>query len=212
VLVFALLLLLHVVLPLFHGRTYLDLIAGLGFIAVLSSTGWIVLATPRARRRYLGAVAISMIMTISLTLESRVIGFAWVGFNGLLFAYTSVIVIRWTLQRERVTQETIFAALSGHYLMGFTWALIYLVVDGTVAGAFNVAPGETLGFGSALYFSFVTLMTLGYGDLTATAPLSRALATSEALVGQVYLTVLLARLVSVMVNQDSADVEGERRV
>ena len=61
-----------------------------------------------------------------------------------------------------------------------------------VAGA---PPAHPLTLADTLYFSFVTLATLGYGDLTPTGPVTRGLAIFEAIVGQLYLAILVARLV-----------------
>jgi hypothetical protein len=69
---------------------------------------------------------------------------------------------------------------------------VALAHPGAFAGALNAADGG----GELIYFSFVTLTTMGYGDITPIHPIARSLAITEALTGQLYIAILLARLVS----------------
>ena len=84
------------------------------------------------------------------------------------------------------------------------WAFTYQVVALTVPQAFRLPEGLTAGNPNALrqeltYFSFVTLTTTGYGDITAVHPVARTLAMLEALVGQLYPAIVLAWLVSLAI-------------
>ena len=96
-------------------------------------------------------------------------------------------------------------------ILGFLWVSLYSVVESIQPGAF-LLPQDGLGafneqdqegdiFSRQLYFSFVTLLTLGYGDLVPVHSVARLLAITEAFVGQVFLVVLVARLVGVHVAQ-----------
>ena len=84
-----------------------------------------------------------------------------------------------------------------YMLIGFTWAVAYEIVYNYSPGAFTGAVGGA-GFpmGRWVYFSFITLTTVGYGDITPVARAARSLSILEALVGQLYPAVILARLVS----------------
>jgi hypothetical protein len=104
---------------------------------------------------------------------------------------------------RQVTFNTVCASLCIYLLLGLVWALAYSVVDALDPAAFTwtvdggkhpswmQVPGDT----EVLYFSFTTLTTLGYGDIVPTSPISRMLASIEAITGQLYLAVLVARLV-----------------
>ncbi|MFO1461942.1 MAG: ion channel [Verrucomicrobiota bacterium] len=103
--------------------------------------------------------------------------------------------IRWT---PRVTSEVLSAGISIYLLLGILWAAGYALVGRVIPGDFanvSVAAGRMQGF-EALYFSFVTLTTVGYGDILPVAPVARMLAMMEAMTGTLYLAVLVSRLVS----------------
>jgi hypothetical protein len=93
-----------------------------------------------------------------------------------------------------VDQERILAALDAYLLAGLLFGLAYRVLELVWPGSFGGA--RPLDLGGALYFSFVTLATLGYGDIVPVSPPARGLSVVEAVSGQMYLAVLVARLVS----------------
>ena len=105
------------------------------------------------------------------------------------------VVLALVLRRGSITTRRIEGAIVVYLLLGFSWAQAYGLVAPWQPGAFAGAVG---GRGSLpfLYYSFVTLTTTGYGDIMPVHPLARALAVLEALTGQLYLAILLARLVS----------------
>lgn len=96
------------------------------------------------------------------------------------------------VREGRVDAERICAALCVYLLTGSALGGLFAALEATAPGSFRGAP--TFALGDAVYFSFVTLATLGYGDIAASA--ARALAVLEAVIGQLYLAVLIARLVS----------------
>jgi Ion channel len=105
------------------------------------------------------------------------------------------VVLAVVLRRGPITTRRIEGAIAVYLLLGFTWAQVYELVALWHPGAFT---GAVDGRGSRpwTYYSFVTLTTMGYGDIMPVHPLARALAVLEALTGQLYLTIMLARLVS----------------
>ncbi|PRQ05443.1 Ion channel [Enhygromyxa salina] len=199
---FVLTLALHVALPIFRDVGWLNLIAGVGFVGVVGVAGWITLERPPLRVAYLALVLVSALSTAGLIASEDSPSWRgyWLVFHAALIALTAVVVIRWTIRARQVTVDTIFAALSGYYLLGFAWALIYAIADIALPGSFNVALVDGVRLDRALYFSFVTLTTLGFGDTTPTHPLTQALVGMQALIGQIYLVVLVARLVATQTN------------
>jgi hypothetical protein len=186
---------LHVALPLLRDVRFLSTLAGVGYILVLGYAGWLTIEHAHARRLYAGALLISAATTTVMTFgDAELPRVAWLAAHAGFFTFITGRVIAWSVSREHVDVDTIFAALSGYYLMGLSWALAYALLDLLAPSSFTTPLDSP--FDEALYFSFVTLTTLGYGDIAPVAALSRALATTEALVGQVYLAVLIARLVS----------------
>ncbi|MHB8957648.1 MAG: potassium channel family protein [Pirellulaceae bacterium] len=92
--------------------------------------------------------------------------------------------------------------------MGIIWSLLYFAVETASPGSFFMAsPGRDgataapLHRGDLSYYSFITLATVGYGDVTPTTPLARTLAWTEAITGQFYLAILVAGLVGFKVTQ-----------
>ena len=128
--------------------------------------------------------------------------------TGLLFvAFAVVNLLRFTLRAPRVTIEVLCAAISNYLLIGLMWVFAYQLSAQLVPDSFNFASGPSSsrmmdGF-NALYFSFVTLSTIGYGDITPLAPVTRMLAIVEATVGMFYMTVLVARLVALYSSEAS---------
>ena len=194
IVLFALTLAFHVTLPLLRLLEYINVLFGLGFIILLGYAGWITVERHRPRVAYLGLMLISLVSTGTLILGHSAVNKVWLAFHAAFVVLIAVLVTRWTIARERVTLDTIFAALSGYYLMGFAWALIYALIERFAVDSFSVDISANLD--QAFYFSFATITTLGYGDIVPTSPLTRALVTTEALVGQIYLIVLVARLVA----------------
>jgi hypothetical protein len=96
-----------------------------------------------------------------------------------------------------VDQDRLMGSLCIYLLLGILWAVYYALIEMLDSGAFHYAVpvGATLPSSHFLYYSFVTLTTLGYGDVVPISPLVRTASYLEAVIGQVYLTVLVASLV-----------------
>jgi hypothetical protein len=107
------------------------------------------------------------------------------------------LVLRQVFRAGPVTAQRIQGAIVIYLLFGLAWAAAYELIEIVRPGSFNIPPGES-GLRSQVlaYFSFVTLTTVGYGDVTAVHPVARGLVVAEALVGQLYPAILIARLVS----------------
>ncbi len=95
--------------------------------------------------------------------------------------------------------DRVFGALVLYLLLGVLWAVAYQFMERLLPGAFAGHTDESGGLADWAYFSFVTLTTVGYGDITPVALGARSLAMLEALVGQLYPAVIIARLVSLQV-------------
>jgi hypothetical protein len=120
--------------------------------------------------------------------------------GSVLFVFVIAHLLRFILRAPRVDSEVLAAGIATYLVLGMTWTLLYLLVDVFAPDAFLLAQTvpASQGFDSfnALYFSFVTLTTMGYGDITPVSPIARMLAILEAVTGVLYLSVLVARLVT----------------
>jgi len=111
--------------------------------------------------------------------------------------FIAVFMIRHIARSKQVTWTIIINSINGDLLIGILGA----VID---TGAINFAGDAAVGFHDYLYFSFVTLTTLGYGDITPVSPLAKSLTIVIAIVGQLYLTILIAMLVGKYLSNPTA--------
>ena len=102
--------------------------------------------------------------------------------------------LRFAMRARNVDAEHIYAALSAYLLVGVFFGLFYWIIEQVAPGTFNLSEG--LSRMSAIYFSFVTLATLGYGDIVPRSDIARGLAILEGVGGQLFLAVFVARLLS----------------
>ena len=125
-------------------------------------------------------------------------------FGVLFFAYAAINILRIIVKSEKVTRETIFAAIVAYLLIALMWAFLYMILELASPGSFSFpdwgSRGETMQFE---YLSFVTITTLGYGDITPVTDKASALVIIEAVIGQIYLVVLVAWLVGMHVSRRS---------
>jgi Ion channel len=118
----------------------------------------------------------------------------------LLVTATLPVTISRVLHHRRVTHETVLGALCAYVLVGLLFAFLYLAVHELRDDPFFAQPGPHEQ-SEYVYFSFVALTTLGFGDLSPSVGLPQALTVLEALLGQVFLVTLVARLVTLWVRQ-----------
>ena len=117
----------------------------------------------------------------------------------LLVAFVVVNLLRFVLRAPSVNVEVLCASISAYLMLGLMWTMAYWLVDQLTPGAFsfntNAGKQSMNGF-NAFYFSFITLSTVGYGDITPVSRIARWLAAMEAMTGLLYVAVLIARLVA----------------
>jgi Ion channel len=118
----------------------------------------------------------------------------------LLVTATLPVTLSRVLHHPRVTHETVLGALCSYVLVGLLFAFLFLAVTEFRDAPFFVQEGLH-DQSEYLYFSFVTLTTLGFGDLSPAVGLPQALVAVEALAGQIFLVTLVARLVTLWVRQ-----------
>ncbi len=129
-----------------------------------------------------------------------------VGSHAAFLAFTSGVILRDVFRGRVVTGDKILGAICAYLLIGLTFAFTFALLD-LCGGRFTfdwIEPPQGLGIARLepmLYFSFVTLTTLGYGDVVPMDAVTRLFASAEGVIGQLYLTILVARLVGLHITQ-----------
>jgi voltage-gated potassium channel len=162
----------------------------------------------RGQRWYVGALAAGIILLFVVDLNVRIQHLPIVEdammvlFAGLVVwrAYTAV------MRRQRPVGDRIIGAICVYVLIGLAWAKMYEALDGIAPGSFRF-PADTAWATPGLlrysYFSFVTLATLGYGDVSPVTVVAGTLAWLEAITGQLYVAITVARLVALSIADSS---------
>lgn len=122
-------------------------------------------------------------------------------FNCCFFAFVIYALLRALFTSSRITEDIIFSAISIYILLGVFCGLVFTLLEYYIPGSFvleksggNITFYEDFGQ-DMIYFSFSTLTTLGYGDILPLSQPARFLSVLEAVIAQVYLTVIIARLI-----------------
>lgn len=144
--------------------------------------------------------AITLRMLRHLLPSPAIIGWGLAASLLFMFFLSMTSVNRVFREDRPVTVERVAGAVAVYLLFGMTWGYLYGLLDQLLPGAFNLPPGgeadDPFRQEVFTYFSFITLTTLGYGDITPVHPVARLCVVIQALFGQLYPATLLARLVS----------------
>lgn len=128
--------------------------------------------------------------------------------NTLFLAYTILLLARKVFSNQAVTVDTILGAICIYLLMGFCWGMVYASLEMIVPNSFTRPEGTPLIshvdglLRDFFYYSFTTLSTAGYGDITPVSVSARYYSVTEIICGQLYLSVLIARLVGMHISQN----------
>ena len=173
-----------------------------------------VLAVSKNRKTAMIAIALA---SPAILLQLLHLILAWDGIETakyilviLFLSYVIFIILKHLFEIDRVTLDTICASLCVYLILGLLFSIVYSLIEILEPGSFafslsdNIEEGE-MRFGGAqsifaLYYSFVTMTTLGYGDIVPASAAARMLAAIQALMGQLYLVVLVARLVGLHIS------------
>jgi len=124
---------------------------------------------------------------------------AWrAGVAVLAIGSLTVLVVQQVFREGPITVQRIQGAVAVYLLVGLMWANVYVLIEQLSPGAFRMSrpPENPDVLASFAYYSFVTLTTMGYGDILPVHPMARSAAVLEALVGQLFPAILIARLVA----------------
>jgi hypothetical protein len=205
---FVSLMLVLLVGPLFGHR-----VLGVPVLSVLFSLIAAAGVAASSRGRFSVGISILLVlpMLVALWIEPvmpmRSVGAASLGLRFVFLMFLCVVILNRVVRDQVVTVETIAGAASVYLLFGVAWSSLFGLVELLHPGSLFIpevwgakAATEIESLGPLIYFSFASLTTVGYGDIHATSPLAANLAVFEAIMGQLYLTVLVARLVGLQIS------------
>ena len=134
-------------------------------------------------------------------------------FSALFFGYITVTILFGIFKKRTITSDLIYGSICVYLLIGLAWAYVYSALENIFPGSFNFASnhlqanpslnGDQIPVSLFIYYSYVTLTTLGYGDITPMTPPAQSIAILEAITGQFYLAILVARLVGIYLSNKS---------
>jgi voltage-gated potassium channel len=128
----------------------------------------------------------------------------------IFFIFVVAHLVSFIVRSPRVDTDVICAGVAGFVMLGLVWAPLYLLAAQLNPGAFALMSGGKFDGFSAFYLSFITLCTVGYGDVTPVSKLARMLAVIEAITGLFYMAVLISRLVSIYSSAPASDKPADR--
>ena len=149
----------------------------------------------------LGAIVFVMEWLPFGMLDKRPGAVIWVeSITGIVFfCFCTALIIRSVFIRDDLKDHPVYGGITAYLLLGITFALIYSLINAVDPGSFHLHDSlqreGILPWGDLLYFSFATLTTLGYGDVTPVNSFARALSVVQATAGVLYVAVLIAQLV-----------------
>ena len=163
-------------------------------------------------------IAVLLFLTDPATVESRELTIGLYAVLGLFIGYSAILILFEVTQTQEFNYHLIVSALSAYMLLALLWAIIYTIIEIAKPGSFLVnndlamaMPNDPSSiFELSLYFSMITITTVGYGDITPVSPAARSIATLEPIVGQLLLTVLVAWLVGMFISASLVKREEQR--
>lgn len=188
--------------PLLEGLRANNLLVNLFFTAVLMSG--VYAASPKRRIFYVSLAIASPALIISwagyfVTVHASIL----VGkiFAGLFYTFLVIVILNYIFKEKVITGDMIIGTICAYLLLGMMWASMFSIIEILQPGSFNLPEGMDSELSHFSYFSFVTLTTLGYGDIAPLTATARSLSLLEAITGQLYIAILIARLMGIHIAQ-----------
>lgn len=190
------------------GRPWASVLAALLFLFAMVTAVYFITRSKVQRILLIGFAFLAVIPLWQFFMTNRklyeTINNAW---WAVLTFYVGIMIFRNINRAQRISSNQIYAVVSVYLLIGVFFGLIYQTVLVFDPGAlyFNPINFKTgaVSEGDIFYYSFITLSTVGYGDVSPVAPVVRSLSTVEAVVGIMYVATMIARFVASHSNRDS---------
>jgi len=182
-----------------RGLVLVELVTTSVLLAALAIAG----SHPIAVLLFSGALIVDLAASVSADTFTAAAAHA---LRLVFLCYVVALVIRRVLADRAVSLDTVAGAACAYMLLGIVWGEFFMLLEICRPGSFHVPSAWTQGAGrslrsSLMYFSFATLTTVGYGAIHPNDPAAGSICTSEALIGQLYLAIMIARLVGLHISR-----------
>jgi hypothetical protein len=187
---------LFILAPLLSAHVIVPLILKIAF-SVIIILGALIITTRTSVRLLAMVVGLSSIaIGLSGMFPEKITDTVDTLLSVLMFTFFALLLGKNFIIEGRSVSHRIAGAVTIYLLLGLIWARLYQFLEFVRPGSFRFPTGEDFNTAILTYFSFVTLATVGYGDVTPLTIVARDLAVLEAIMGQLYLVILISWLVS----------------
>lgn len=194
--------LMFILRPFLEGYIRISLLMGISVTVILISG---IYAVSQKRGTFVTSIII-VVIAVTVRWVNHLLNLSLLSLIGnmldvLFLAFTTVVILIYLFREREITADVIMGGICVYLLMGFMWAFVFTILESVQPGSFQMPEGLGTGLSSFSYYSFVTITTLGYGDVTPVSNPARSLALLEAILGQLYIAILIARLVGIHIAQ-----------
>lgn len=141
-------------------------------------------------------ILVFLVTMLNLVLpDSRSLGVITFLLNTLFFIVVTSALVGHVARAKEVYGSTLLCAINSYLLIGLTLSILFMIMDLFYPGSFNQVQAGNGAYSTFIYYGFVTLTTLGYGDITPDTTLARSFSMFTALIGQLYLVIIMALLI-----------------
>lgn len=184
------------------GRIWPDVFTDIFFVCALMSGLHAVSGQPRQLRfALLLAITITLFGSLHYIVQIKALDRLQLGLSAVFLIQMLVMILIHIEKENEVTTDLIMAAASAYILLGLVWAYAYYLLEVLHPNSFKASENMGDDMWNFYYYSFVTLTTMGYGDILAITKSARALSILEAITGQLYLAIMISRLVGLHASQ-----------
>ncbi len=181
------------------------LLSGIFFSFILLAC---IYSISETRRAFGFALALALPAVCSIWLGTVLRGSSWqiamAVLQVIFWSYTLKVILLHLLRTREVTGDTIIGAACVYFLIGLAWSFIFFVLESLSPGSFSFpASQKAFGFNVFIYFSFITLTTTGFGDITPVSTPARSLVILEAALGQLFVAITISMLVGNYLSRSS---------
>jgi hypothetical protein len=214
-------LLLFVVSPFLERGIWNDVVRdGFTFFIFLSA-----LYAVSEKKKYFYLILVLLALSVGTRLSIYLIqddsvlylvGISYFSSSILFLIFTSIIILGHVLKDEMITRDKLAGAICVYLLLGLLWSSIYGLMETAQPGSFKMAveSGAEMTYAKVrelVYYSYVTLTTLGYGDITPVTQVARSFSMLEAVIGPLYMAILIARLVALHITHTREEKSSKKK-